>query len=141
MKPVIQPNYLDAVADRQVLLGGLRLARRLIWTDPLKPYVAGEESPGEAVQSDDEWLDYARARGTTTFHPVGSCRMGPAGDAGAVVDPSLAVHGLEGLRVVDASVMPTMVSANTNAATLMIAEKGADLILGNAPAQPVDLPG
>ena len=141
VKPVIQPNYLDAVADRQVLLGGLKLARRLIWTDPLKPYVACEESPGDAVRSDDEWLDYARARGTTTFHPAGSCRMGPAGDTGAVVDPSLAVHGLDGLRVADASVMPTMVSANTNAATLMIAEKAADMILGNVPARAVELAG
>jgi len=141
VKPTIQPNYLDAIADRQVLLGGLKLARRLIWTDPLKPYVVSEESPGDAVQSDDEWLDYARARGTTTFHPAGSCRMGPAGDASAVVDPTLAVHGLEGLRVVDASVMPTMVSANTNAATLMIAEKGADLILGHAAPRAVELAG
>jgi choline dehydrogenase len=138
-KPRIQPNYLAQVSDQQVLLGGLRLARRLIWTDPLKPYVAREESPGEQVRSDDEWLDYARGRGTTTFHPVGTCRMGPPGDAAAVVGPTLEVHGLEGLRVADASVMPTMVSANTNAATLMIAEKAADLILGREPPAPVAL--
>jgi len=141
VKPVIQPNYLDALSDRQVLLGGLKLARRLMRTAPLEPYVVSEESPGEAVQGDDEWLDYARARGTTTFPPVGSCRMGPASDAGAVVDPTLAVHGLQGLRVVDASVMPTMVSANTNAATLMIAEKAADLILGHTAPRPVELAG
>jgi choline dehydrogenase len=138
-KPRIQPNYLAEVGDRQVLLGGLRLARQLMWTDPLKPYVAREESPGEQVQSDDEWLDYARRRGTTTFHPVGTCRMGPEGDSAAVVSPALEVHGLDGLRVADASVMPTMVSANTNAATLMIAEKAADLILGRKPPPAVEL--
>lgn len=138
-KPEIQPNYLRELGDRQVLLGGIKLARQLMWTDALKPYLENEESPGPQVQSDDEWMDYARARGTTTFHSVGTCRMGPASDAGAVVDPELKVHGLEGLRVVDASVMPSMVSANTNAATLMIADKAADMILGRAPLTPVEL--
>jgi len=140
-KPVIQPNYLAEPGDRQVLLDGLRLARRLMHAPPFSRFVEREEAPGEQVQGDDEWLDFARARGTTTFHPAGSCRMGPAHDPGAVVDDSLRVHGMQALRVVDASVMPAMVSANTNAATLMIADKAADLILGRPPLPPVEIPG
>ena len=139
VKPLIQPNYLAARGDRQVLLGGMKLARRLMASTPLLPYVEREEFPGVQVQTDEEWMDFARARGTTTFHPVGSCRMGPTGDRMAVVDDTLKVHGLEGLRIADASVMPSMVSANTNAATLMIGEKAADLIAGRAPLPAVEL--
>ncbi len=138
-KPAIQPNYLAEATDRQVLLGGLKLARRLMHTPQLEPYVEREEQPGPEVQSDDEWLDFARRRGTTTFHPAGSCRMGPTSDRTAVVDDTLKVHGIDGLRVADASIMPTMVSANTNAATLMIGEKAADLILGLPPLPEVEL--
>ena len=138
--PQIQPNYLAHEMDRQVLLGGLRLARRLLQTPQMAPYHAGEEYPGERVESDDEWLDVARQRGTTTFHLVGSCHMGPDTDPLAVVDDRLRVRGLDGLRIADASVIPRMPSANTNAATLMIAEKAADLLLDRPAPPSVPLP-
>ena len=127
--------------DQRVILGGIKLSRRLFRTEPLAPYFAGELSPGDDVQTDDEILNYARGRGTTAFHPMGTCRMAPASDPGAVVDPELRVHGLEGLRIADASIMPTMPSANTNASSLMIGEKAADMILGKAPLEAVDLTG
>ncbi|NQW11476.1 MAG: GMC family oxidoreductase N-terminal domain-containing protein [Alphaproteobacteria bacterium] len=133
--PMIQPNYLAAEEDRRVLLAAMKLARRLLASKPLEPYYEREDFPGTQVQSDDELLDAARARGTTTFHPMGTCRMGPADDRTAVVDDQLRVHGLEGLRVVDASIMPTMPSANLNASTMMIAEKASDLIRGREPLQ------
>ena len=138
-KPTIQPNYFAETADQHVLLDGMKLARKLMSSDALMHYVEREDLPGPQVQSDDEWLDFARQRGTTTFHPVGTCQMGPSRNADAVVDDQLRVHGLHGLRVVDASVMPTMVSANTNAATLMIAKKAADMILARSPLPPVEL--
>ena len=103
---------------------------------PFEPCTAEETLPGRAVQSDDEILDYSARKGATVYHPVSSCRMGT--DPDAVVDQELKVKGLQGLRVVDASVMPNMVSANTNAATLMIAEKAADLILGKS-LEPAEL--
>ena len=131
-KPIIQPNYLAEEGDRRVLLAGMKLARRLMQTKPLEPYFEREDFPGPGVQSDDELLGAAKERGTTTFHPGGSCRMGPRTDPTAVVDDQLRVHGLEGLRVVDASVMPTMISANLNASTMMIADKASDMILGRA---------
>lgn len=130
--PLIQPNYLKEEGDRRVLLAGMKLARKLLSSKPLAPYYEREAFPGPDVQSDDELLDAARQRGTTTFHPMGTCRMGPSSDAAAVVDDQLRVHGLKGLRVVDASVMPTMLSANLNAATLMIADKAADMIVATA---------
>ena len=102
--PVIQPNYLAEEFDRRILLSGMKLARKLLASEPLQPYYLREDFPGPHVQSDDELLGAAKARGTTTFHPAGTCRMGPASDAEAVVDNELRVHGLEGLRVVDASV-------------------------------------
>lgn len=126
--PEIRPNYLSAEVDRKVLLAGLRLARRLMRTDAMAPYFAGELYPGDDVQSDEELLNTARERGTTTFHMIGTCRMGPEHDASAVVDHELRVRGIERLRVADASIMPTMPAANTNAAALMIGEKAADLI-------------
>ncbi|MCH9673313.1 MAG: GMC family oxidoreductase N-terminal domain-containing protein [Gammaproteobacteria bacterium] len=138
--PAIQPNYLAHETDRQVLLGGMRLSRQLLRTKPLEPYFQMEEFPGDQVQGDDELLDFARQRGTTCFHVMGTCRMGPTSDPTAVVDDQLRVHGLEGLRVVDASIMPTMPSANTNASTLMIAEKAADLILGREAPAAAELP-
>jgi choline dehydrogenase len=137
--PVIQPNYLAEESDRRVLLAGMKLARRLLRTAPLQPYFDYEDFPGEHVQGDDELLGAARQRGTTTFHPAGTCRMGPASDPLAVVDDELRVHGLDGLRVIDASIMPTMLSANLNAATLMLADKASDLIRGRAPPEPVVL--
>ena len=128
--PVIQPNYLSDAGDRRVTLGGIRLVRRLLSTPELAPFVDQETMPGPDVQSDDEVLDYARANGTTCYHLIGTARMGPATDPSAVVDDTLLIHGMTGLRVVDASVMPSMPSANTYATTLMIAERAADLIRG-----------
>ncbi|MBT4906506.1 MAG: choline dehydrogenase [Rhodospirillaceae bacterium] len=130
--PIIQPNYLDHETDQQVTVAGLRLDRQLLTAPELAQYYDHEVVPGAELQTDDELLDFARSYGTTVFHLVGTCRMGAA-DRHNVVSDELKVHGIEGLRVVDASVMPTMPSANTNAATMMIAEKGADLILGKAP--------
>jgi choline dehydrogenase len=138
--PVIQPNYLAEEGDRRVLLAGMKLARRLLATKPLEPYYAYEDFPGPNVKTDDELLAAAKQRGTTTFHPMGTCRMGPDADPTAVVDDQLRVRGLEGLRVVDASIMPSMLSANLNAATMMIAEKASDMIRGRAPAEPAVLP-
>jgi len=140
-KPIIQPRYLTEEIDRRVLLGAMKLARRLLHSDPLKPYIAYEAFPGPDVNTDDELLAAARQRGTTTFHPMGSCKMGTASDPTAVVDDQLRVYGLEGLRVIDASIMPTMLSANLNAATMMIAEKGADMIRGREALEPAELAG
>lgn len=134
--PRIQPNYLAEEGDRRVLLAGMKLARRLLQSTPLAPYYEREDFPGAHVVSDEELLAAARQRGTTTFHPAGTCRMGPAGDKMAVVDDCLRVHGLDNLRVIDASVMPTMPSANLNAATLMVADKASDLLRGRAPLPP-----
>ncbi len=128
--PVIQTNYLAAELDRRVVVAGMKLARRLLASAPLAPYFAYEDFPGPKVQSDDEFLAAATQRATTTFHPGCSCRMGPADSTWAVVDDRLRVHGLDGLRVVDASVMPRMISANLNASTMMMADKAGDLILG-----------
>jgi choline dehydrogenase len=138
--PLIQPNYLAEESDRRVLLAGMKLARRLLKSAPLAPFYEREDFPGDAVQSDAELLAAAKQRGTTTFHPSGTCRMGPSSDRMAVVDDCLRVHGLENLRVIDASIMPTMLSANLNAATLMLADKAADLIRGRPSPEPVALP-
>ena len=137
--PIIQPNYLELESDRRILLAAMKLARRLLKSKPLEPYYEREDFPGAGVQSDDELLGAAMQRGTTTFHPSGTCRMAPASDPVAVVDDQLRVHGMEGLRVIDASVMPTMLSANLNAATLMIAEKASDLVLGRSAPEPIVL--
>jgi len=139
--PIIQPNYLAEESDRRVLLAAMRLARRLLASKPLQPYYDHEDFPGPKVNSDDELLGAAKERGTTTFHPNGTCRMGPETDRTAVVDSQLRVHGLQGLRVIDASVMPTMLSANLNAATMMIADKASDMILGKTAPEPILVPG
>jgi len=131
--PVIQPNYLSDPMDRRVLLAGMKLARKLLHTPELAPYFDGDTLPGPAVQSDDELLDYARHYGSTAYHLIGTARMGPATDRTAVVDDQLRVHGLAALRVVDASVMPSMPSANTYCSTMMIAEKASDMIRGREP--------
>ncbi|WP_315799443.1 GMC family oxidoreductase [Bradyrhizobium sp. SZCCHNR1002] len=132
--PLIQTNYLTAELDRRVIVAGMKLARRLLASAPLAPYYAYEDFPGPKVNSDDEFLAAAIQRATTTFHPGCTCRMGPADSTWATVDDQLRVHGLQGLRVADASIMPRMISANLNAATLMIGDKAADLILGKANA-------
>jgi len=128
--PEIQPNYLSHPMDRRVHLAGMRIMRRLLSTPQFLPLVDREALPGPEVQSDDALLDFARANGSTTYHLIGTARMGPATDPTAVVDDRLSVHGLLGLRVVDASIMPSMTSANTYATTLAIAEKAADMIRG-----------
>ena len=132
--PVAQPNYLAEREDQRVAIAGFRMARRLLSTPALANLVVAEQLPGKDVNSDDELLDFGRKTGTTIFHLVGTCKMGPASDPLAVVDPELRVHGVRGLRVIDASVMPRVVSANTYAATLMVAEKGADLVMNGSTA-------
>ena len=138
-KPEIQPNYLADGMDRRVIVNGIRVARRLMRTEALAPYFVEEALPGDDVRTDDEILDFARGIGTTAFHVAGTCKMGPAADPQAVVDDRLRVHGTEGLRVADASIMPVITSANTNAAVLMIGEKAADMILGTPPPEPAAL--
>jgi choline dehydrogenase len=128
--PSIRPNYLSVDVDQRTIVAGLRLCRRLLANPHLQKFVEAEHLPGTAVQSDDELLDFARSAGSTVFHPTSTCRMGS--DALAVVDQSLRIHGTDGLRVVDASIMPTVISGNTNAATIMIAEKAADLVRNEA---------
>jgi len=139
-KPIIQPNYLKEENDRRVLLAGMKMARQLLLSKPLEPYYDREIFPGKGVQRDDELLDAAKARGTTTFHPMGTCRMGPDTDPTAVVDDQLRVHGIERLRVADASIMPTMPSANLNASCIMIGEKASDMILGRPAMEPIIIP-
>jgi choline dehydrogenase len=124
--PAMSPNYLSAETDQQTLVAGLKLCRRLLANPHLEHFIASEFLPGREVQSDDELLDYARRRGGTVYHPTSTCKMGV--DRMAVVDPELRVRGVLGLRVADASVMPTVVSGNTNAATIMIGERAADLV-------------
>ena len=136
--PIIQPNYLADPIDRRVLLGGMKLARRLLQAPALAGYFDGDHLPGPEVQSDAELLGYARQYGSTAYHLIGTARMGPASDPTAVVDDELRVHGMQGLRVVDASIMPNMPSANTYASTMMIAEKAADMIRGRPPLAPVE---
>ena len=128
-KPVIQPNYLSTPEDERVAVDSLRLVRRIAAQPPLARYHAAEFLPGSEKTSDDALLAAAREIGTTIFHPVGTAKMGVAGDPMAVVDERLRVGGVEGLRVVDASVMPTITSGNTNSPTMMIAEKAARMIL------------
>jgi choline dehydrogenase len=136
--PAIQPNYLKDPMDRRVLLNGMRLARNLLHTQALAPYFDRDELPGPAVHSDDEWMDFARQYGSTAYHLIGTARMGPASDKTSVVSDQLLVHGLQGLRVVDASIMPNMPSANTYSSTMMIAEKASDMIRGRQPLPQVE---
>jgi len=124
--PAIRYNYLATENDRRVMVEGLKIARRIAATAPLSGYIVKEEFPGPAVQSDEDLLATLRQSGESVFHPTSTCRMGT--DARSVVDSQLRVKGLAGLRVVDASVMPAVVSGNTNAAVIAIAEKAADLI-------------
>jgi choline dehydrogenase len=125
--PSMCPRYLSTETDRRCAIAGIRLARALAATEALKPYIAAEYRPGAQAQSDEDLLEFARNYGATIFHPSGTCKMG--GDPMAVIDDRLRVHGLEALRVVDCSVMPTLVSGNTHAPVVMIAEKASDLIL------------
>ena len=124
--PAIRPNFLSARGDQETMVRGMRLAREIVAQPALRPYVAHELNPGPQVETDEAWLDFARHNGQTIYHPVGTCSMGQGPQA--VVDDRLQVHGMRGLHVVDASIMPTEVSGNTQAAVMMIAEKGADLL-------------
>ena len=131
--PLIQPNYLKDQMDQRVLVKGMRLARQLLHTSALARYFDVDALPGPDVHTDEEWLDYARQYGSTAYHLIGTARMGPVTDKTSVVDDQLRVHGLQGIRVVDASIMPNMPSANTYSSTMMIAEKASDMIRGRAP--------
>jgi choline dehydrogenase len=128
--PAIQPNYLSAPADRDVMIAGMKLTRRIMSQPAIQPFIVEELNPGPQCTRDEDMLDFVRAKGTTVFHPTSTCRMGP--DEKAVVDERLRVRGIDGLRVIDGSIMPTVVSGNTNAAVIMIAEKGAAMILKDA---------
>ncbi len=126
--PLIDPNYWADPYDREMSIRGLKLAREIMAQDALKPYVLAERLPGPDVQTDQDYFNYACAHAKTDHHPAGTCRMGA--DPAAVVDLALRFNGIAGLRVVDASIMPRLISSNTNAATIMIAEKAADIIKG-----------
>ncbi len=128
--PAIQYNYLDAESDRRTMVDGLKMLRRLANTPPFSGYVTEEWNPGPRVQTDADWLAFCQETGETVFHPTSTCRMGTG--AASVVDQRLKVRGIAGLRVIDASVMPAVVSGNTNAAVIAVAEKGADLVLADA---------
>lgn len=126
--PAIVPNFLSDPYDQRVVVDGMKIGRGIINSVGLDKYRAYEMNPGDQVRTDDELLDFARRNGQTTYHVIGTCKMG--NDKMAVVDDQLRVHGIEGLRVVDASIMPTVTSGNTNAPVIMIAEKAADMVRG-----------
>ncbi|HEY1360693.1 MAG TPA: choline dehydrogenase [Xanthobacteraceae bacterium] len=130
--PAIQPRYLSSASDRDTIVAGMKLLRAIMGQAAMRRYIAEERAPGPACTSDADLLAFARATGTTVFHPTSTCRMGS--DLTAVVDERLRVRGIDRLRVVDGSIMPALVSGNTNAAIVMIAEKGADMILADATA-------
>ena len=135
-KPAIMPNYLSDPADIRVLTAGMRFTREIFAAPAIAQHSEVETLPGRDVTTDDGLLDYARRFGTTIYHPVGTCRMGDG--PSAVVDSRLRVHGLTGLRVIDASIMPTLTTGNTNAPTIMIGEKGAAMIKEDAAAKALD---
>jgi choline dehydrogenase len=129
--PLIQPNYLSTNHDVEELVAGARFLRRLAATPTMAGIIAEELKPGLSIQSDDEHVADIRARSYSVFHPVSTCRMGPD-PAHSVVDHRLRVHRLERLRIIDASIFPTVTSGNTNAPSIMVGEKGADLMLADA---------
>ena len=126
--PTIDANYLATPEDRRVMRESVKIGRTVVGQAALSPYRDAELAPGDAVASDAQIDGWVRATAETIYHPVGTCKMGADGDTRAVVDSELRVRGLAGLRVIDASVMPSLVSSNTNAPTIMIAEKAADMI-------------
>ena len=136
--PIIDANLLSDPADVGPLLRGLRLARRIVASRPFARYEGVEVQPGASVQTEEGLVDYIRRGASTVHHPCSSCRMGP--DPNAVVDAQLRVHGVEGLRIADASVFPRIVGGNTNAPVVMIAEKCVDMMLGRPAPTPVELP-
>lgn len=138
--PAIFANYLATEEDRRAIREGVKMMRDVARQAALDPYRGPEYSPGEAVQTDEEIDAWIKRTSETIYHPVGTCKMGADGDAMAVVDAELKVRGLTGLRVIDASVMPTLVGGNTNAPTIMIAEKASDMILGRPALLPEEAP-
>jgi len=128
--PSIRPNFLATEQDQHTLIDGMKIVRQIVSRPALAHYIESEMNPGSAVQTDEQWLDFGRANGQTIYHPIGTCRMGS--DDQAVVDVRLRFKGLQRLRIVDASVMPAMVSGNTQSPVMMVAERGADLILEDA---------
>ena len=133
--PAIRPNYLSAPSDLRVLIAGIHHTRRIFAQPAMARYSVEETVPGSDVTTDEQFGEFARNAGTNVFHPVGTCKMGT--DPMAVVDPRLRVHGIDGLRVIDASIMPAVTTGNTNAPTIMIGEKGAAMIREDARAEPV----
>ena len=131
--PAMQPNYLSTQRDRDTIVAALRVTRTIFATDSMRHWVTDELMPGAQAETDEALLEHVRATAGTTFHQTSTCMMGPGPKS--VVDTELRVKGIEGLRVIDAAIMPTVVSGNTNATVIMIAEKGADMILNNAPSQ------
>jgi choline dehydrogenase-like flavoprotein len=129
-RPLMRARFLESRADVDTLLAALRETRRILRMPALRPYAGAELSPGPAVASDAELEAFVRATATTTYHPVGTCPMGPASDPMAVVDPQLRVHGVAGLRVADASIMPDIIGGNTSAPSMMIGERAAAFVLG-----------
>nr|WP_276514333.1 GMC oxidoreductase [Actinomadura citrea] len=136
-KPLIDPAYLAEKADLDILVAGVRQAREIASSGPLASLIGGEWAPGEQVDSDEAIADFVRREAATLFHPTSTCAMGADG---SVCDTELRVRGVEGLRVVDASVMPAVPRGNTNAPTIAIAERAADLIRGRAPLAPAGAP-
>jgi choline dehydrogenase len=130
--PAIHPNSLSAAVDQDIAVAGMKITRKLVGSKAMAPFVVEEVSPGPKVQSEEDLLDSARNISQTIYHPVGTCKMGS--DANSVVDSRLRVNGVKGLRVVDASIMPSITSGNTNAPVIMIAEKAADMIREDANA-------
>ena len=133
VQPAIVSNYLEADLDRHVLLEAMKMARRIVARPPFADITVREHLPGKNKLTDDELMQFARDSGTTIFHPCGTAKMGR--DPLAVVDERLRVHGIHGLRVADASIMPTMTSGNTNAPAIMIGEKASDLVIDDARAR------
>ena len=128
--PKIIHNYLSTDQDRALAIEGFKLQRRIFQSDSFRPHATYEILPGDSVQSDDEIMEFWRNESMSVYHPVGSSKMGPSEDPLAVVDNHLKVHGIEALRIVDASIFPLLPSGNTHAPTVAVAEKAADLILG-----------
>lgn len=129
-KPLIDPNYLADDYDLEVSIEGVRQSREIMRQPSLAKHIRAEHYPGDTVRNKDDYVNFARTHGRTSYHHVGTCRMGQGDDS--VVTPDLKVRGVEGLRVCDSSVMPRIVSSNTNAASIMIGEKASDLVLGTA---------
>jgi choline dehydrogenase/4-pyridoxate dehydrogenase len=137
----IRQNFLATDNDWKTLRAGLRIAREVCRQAPMAPFMAREIAPGESATDDSSLDAHIRANSITVHHPLGTCKMGLATDPQAVVDPELKVLGVDGLRVVDGSVMPDLVGANINAPIIMIAEKAADLIRGRAPLEAARIAG